>query len=72
MSASDPTKKNEKVQGVSKSILVVDYLPTQATLDNLDYAFPFQEPLYRSSSKYHVGHSDKQKGKRNAMIKECP
>lgn len=45
MSASDPIKKNEKVQGVSKSILIVDYLPTQATLDNLNYALPFQEPL---------------------------
>ena len=45
MSASDPTKKNQKVQGVSKSVLVVDYLPTQATLDTLDYVLPFQESL---------------------------
>ena len=45
MSASDPTKKNQKTQGVSKRILVVDYLPTQAILDTLDYALPFQDSI---------------------------
>ena len=59
MSASDPTKKNEKTQGVSKRILVVDYLPTQAILDTLDYELPFQDsikdfPEYDKDSTGHI------------------
>ena len=45
MSSEDPNKEKQVHSGVSKKILVVDYLPTQAILEDIGGVFPHDESL---------------------------